>query len=456
LAAEDDGLIILNIINPLEPFETGSYNTPDNALAVAVQGNYAYVADEDDGIRIIDIVDPNNPIEVSYYDTPGDASDVAVSGNYAFVADWEAGMRVLDISNPANPFEVGYYDPGYVRGIAIQDNYAYLAADTDGLIMVDISDPANPDPVYIYDGPRNAWNVAVAGNYIFQVVNWGAGYAGGLGILNVNSSLFLTEVGEYDTPGSAYGVAVSGNFAYIADGNNFAIYDCTPAVMPSASLELTPINPPIQIPPGGGSFRYNLLIINQGLSAITYDFWSEILKPNGQTYYQFLRDNETLSLGDTISQIMTQFVPAGEPAGIYTYKSFIGELPWYILASDTFQFEKLPGDQAPNHNYGWGVYGWDGEQPPQQEIPHIFCLYPPYPNPFNTNTRLTFALPSASEISLVIYDIQGREVVRLKEGFENAGIYDVEFSASELASGIYFARLNAGNFQQEQKLILIK
>ncbi|NQS98537.1 MAG: T9SS type A sorting domain-containing protein [candidate division Zixibacteria bacterium] len=83
-------------------------------------------------------------------------------------------------------------------------------------------------------------------------------------------------------------------------------------------------------------------------------------------------------------------------------------------------------------------------------------LFDAYPNPFNYETNLTFTLPISGDVSLTIYDIQGREVARLVDGWKSAGTYEAAFNASEISSGVYFARLTAGNFHQTQKLLLIK
>lgn len=79
-----------------------------------------------------------------------------------------------------------------------------------------------------------------------------------------------------------------------------------------------------------------------------------------------------------------------------------------------------------------------------------------HPNPFNPETVITFELPAAGKVSLVIYDLQGREAARLVDGFQPAGIHRMTFDGSRLSSGVYFARLTAGNFQQTQKLLLVK
>ncbi|MBL7190493.1 T9SS type A sorting domain-containing protein [bacterium] len=89
-------------------------------------------------------------------------------------------------------------------------------------------------------------------------------------------------------------------------------------------------------------------------------------------------------------------------------------------------------------------------------LPYEFALYPPYPNPFNPETVLTFDLSKAGQVSLIVYDIQGREVARLVDGFQPAGMYQRTFDGSELSSGVYFACLKAEGFSQTRKMLLIK
>ncbi len=90
-------------------------------------------------------------------------------------------------------------------------------------------------------------------------------------------------------------------------------------------------------------------------------------------------------------------------------------------------------------------------QPPLE-----FTLHPPYPNPFNPSTAISFKLQAASRIKLAVYDITGKEVARLAEGIYPAGAHRRAFDATGLSSGIYFARLQAGDFTQTKKIVLVK
>ena len=79
-----------------------------------------------------------------------------------------------------------------------------------------------------------------------------------------------------------------------------------------------------------------------------------------------------------------------------------------------------------------------------------------YPNPFNPETNIQFDLPKEGLVTLKVYDILGREVKNLVNEFKQAGSYIVSFDGSELSSGIYFYRLEAGEFVQVKRMVLIK
>jgi hypothetical protein len=89
-------------------------------------------------------------------------------------------------------------------------------------------------------------------------------------------------------------------------------------------------------------------------------------------------------------------------------------------------------------------------------LPQQYALYQNYPNPFNAITTISYDLPKSAHISLRVFDLLGRQVAVLKDGMMEAGSHRVTFDGSSLASGIYFARLDAGKFSQTKKLMLLK
>ncbi|MEX2605312.1 MAG: T9SS type A sorting domain-containing protein [Gracilimonas sp.] len=79
-----------------------------------------------------------------------------------------------------------------------------------------------------------------------------------------------------------------------------------------------------------------------------------------------------------------------------------------------------------------------------------------YPNPFNPTTNITFTLPNRSQVSLVVYDLLGREVATLVNEILPAGKQTARFDASNLANGVYLYKLRAGNQEIIRKMTLIK
>ena len=89
-------------------------------------------------------------------------------------------------------------------------------------------------------------------------------------------------------------------------------------------------------------------------------------------------------------------------------------------------------------------------------MPAQFSLSQNYPNPFNPGTTITFGLPKSTDVRLSVFDVLGREVSVLVHERRNAGVHEVKFDGSGLASGVYFCRIQAGDFIQANKMLVVK
>ena len=89
-------------------------------------------------------------------------------------------------------------------------------------------------------------------------------------------------------------------------------------------------------------------------------------------------------------------------------------------------------------------------------LPQDFSLRQNYPNPFNPSTNIEYTLPEASFVQIKVYDILGNEVATLVNEEQSAGTYRADFSGSDLASGLYIAKLQAGNYSKTIKMSLLK
>ncbi|MCB0724393.1 MAG: T9SS type A sorting domain-containing protein [Ignavibacteriae bacterium] len=98
-----------------------------------------------------------------------------------------------------------------------------------------------------------------------------------------------------------------------------------------------------------------------------------------------------------------------------------------------------------------------GITPISSEVPIEFRLHQNYPNPFNPSTKIRFDVPGNKEfVKLIIYDISGREVAKLVNQELAPGVYEYDFDGTNLSSGMYIYKLEAGNYSETKKMVLIK
>ena len=117
-------------------------------------------------------------------------------------------------------------------------------------------------------------------------------------------------------------------------------------------------------------------------------------------------------------------------------------------------------DQTSNGNDGTisGAIWVPGISSVKDEVgfPMSYSLSQNYPNPFNPSTTIRFQVPNSSFVNLKIYDVLGNEVETLVNEEKSAGSYEANFNAAKLSSGIYFYKLETGNFVKTKKMILLK
>jgi hypothetical protein len=93
---------------------------------------------------------------------------------------------------------------------------------------------------------------------------------------------------------------------------------------------------------------------------------------------------------------------------------------------------------------------------PSIEVPRSFKLYQNYPNPFNPVTEIRFELLRSGQITLEVFDLLGKKVRTLVSGHRSAGIHEMTFDAKDLATGVYFYRLQSGHATKTRKMLLLR
>jgi hypothetical protein len=92
----------------------------------------------------------------------------------------------------------------------------------------------------------------------------------------------------------------------------------------------------------------------------------------------------------------------------------------------------------------------------QSISPRTFKLYDNYPNPFNPKTLIKYSIPKDNDVTLRVYNALGQLMTTLVQEFEKAGEYEVNFNGENYASGVYFYRLESGDYVSAKKMVLIK
>lgn len=170
-------------------------------------------------------------------------------------------------------------------------------------------------------------------------------------------------------------------------------------------------------------------------------------------YYSFSEDNgETWSQNERLSTAFDPHVGWPQQNKMGDYFDMISDNEGVSLAwAGTFNGEEDVYYSRINQTPVSVSNGQKGNQ-----LPENFSLSQNYPNPFNPSTTIKYQLPQAEFVSLKVFDVLGDEIATLVKEEKSSGSYDVEFKAENLPSGTYFYKLQAGNFVETKKMVLIK
>ena len=291
-------------------------------------------------------------------------------------------------------------------------------------------------------------------------------------------AITLADLGAYSTiiwqadDNSNFSEAQSAQLAikdYLSYGGNF-IYA---GYRPSRALQN---NTSAGAKYNAGMFIYDYLKIDSSLSILNSRFIGAV--PYSGTYSVIYVDSSKTSLSDdyhlrgieaifpnfegtAIYQFETYFDTTtnqgklkGRPVGVEylgtDHKSVVLSFPLYYMNFD--QAKALIENILINKFKE--VTDVNGEI--SNSVPTGFALMQNYPNPFNPSTVISYQLPIGSHTTLKIYNVLGKEIVTLVDEEKQAGIYEVEFNAKGLSSGVYFYKLQAGNSVETKKMILLR
>lgn len=170
--------------------------------------------------------------------------------------------------------------------------------------------------------------------------------------------------------------------------------------------------------------------------------WTDIMSPNANAEGIFLGENN----GETCGLVMED---GGLTSVCLSFQADFAADSSEGVFYATEDFENLMNCILAFFEYG------DVEDD-QINVPAEYSLTQNYPNPFNPSTQISFSVPTTQNVALKVFNVAGQEVASLHNGSATAGKHIVNFDASNLSSGIYFYRIEAGSFVQTRKMMLVK
>lgn len=422
-------LVMISLVRPVSGQD--SYNTTlighwanGPSHAVDVSGNIAYLGNEDT-LEVLDTTDPANPLELGELVLTSKVTGIAVSDSSAYVA-CDSGLHIIDVSTPSSPQEVGYFGTvGQAKSVAFSDGYAYLAADS-ALYIIDISIPSSPQGIGTFNTGDWVQAISVSDGYAYV-----ADGLSGLRVIDISIPSSPQEVGYFDTPDITMDVIVSDNYVYVTNG-------WTEPFTGTGSGGLSILD--ISTPSSPQEVGYHNL---RGPYYLTVS--------GGYVYLASPRTPEVIN-GELFRIIDITTPSSPQEVGLFS----IYDNATDIAVSGTFAYVTS----------GHGLYIIQNEllvvsNDEDPSLPESFELNQNYPNPFNPTTTIQYSLPEVSSVNITVFDIRGQEVTALLEVSKSSGNYEVQWngldqSGNAVSTGVYLARLQAGEYTQTIKMLYLR
>ena len=389
------------------------------------------------GTSFIDITDSLNVRECGFVPGPNQPwREMKTYSHYAYVVTDGSGlgMQIIDLQYLPDSVHLikAWSVSGFTRGHTItQDgHFMYInagdAAPGQGIRVIDLSDPENPVM-------RGAYTQRlIHDSYIRNDTIFGAAYYDNKFVIidarDKDNLTVITEFPNLPTYGFPHNCWTTNDRKYLITTDE--------GWSPPGSAKIWNIENLNNIiyetsyrPPGDNNtivhnvfIRDTLLVISHYEAGLRFVNIRNPLSPVEIGYYDTYPDADSTAFRGNW--------------GCYPFFS-----SWKFASSDM--------------QTGLWVVRLQGYQP-NPFIPKSFELFQNYPNPFNNKSKIKYQISKTAHVNLSVYDMRGRLAIILIDREQNAGVYEAEFSGEELASGIFFYRLQAGEFSASRKMVLVK
>jgi len=440
-----------------------SPNFPHN-IALTNNRHHAYITDETitppGRMKIWNVSDLDNITYITSFNAyPFESSmvhNVEIHNNYAFVAYYSAGVKVLNITNPESPVEIGWFDtypehnktnydgcwavyyfpsgkiiaadrkrglftlrPNLTNPVAAIPKAKFTVSDLEirkleTLTLIDATDEVPTNWQWTVTGPENKTSTLKHPPFQFQALGQ---YNVKLRVSNSFGSDSISKTNVFKvipaTLTSFNITSPSGTYRIITSPTDTStvLFSWT-----KSSLD-TAVRYKLHFRRAPGPYQIFLPSSNDGkdtFSLLTKSFLDSLALQLGL-------------IGDSVT-IVYKAKAYNEIDSLASLNTTI-----IILRRNTVGIKNLGGN-----------------------IPVEYRIYNNFPNPFNPSTNILIDIPKQSEVKLILYDLIGREVLKLFSEYLNAGSYKYSFNIGNLNSGAYFVRMKAGEYTSVIKIVLIK
>jgi hypothetical protein len=473
-----------------------SLNVGSQVNSIADSGDNIYCATWDSGVAVVNISDVMNPRKTMqtqkyfYLQRTAAAGDVMIMGGLR-------GFDLFDISKKDSIEHKTYFPTGgEICGVAVKGNIALVAAGAAGQWVLDLSDATHPKPIMNLPSYNSTGDVAITGNiacfldqHVYEVPR------DSLFIVQFTDSGFMQRLSAIEVDPEATCVAVQDSIVAVGTYNSVNIISIGDPYHPRQLSTWAFGRYGNRVSISGKYMTVATRITNPGISILDI---SDPSTPQQITYLQcdalgsLIDDTLMFAAIDSfrIFTVSNPYSPVGMGAvfsptysdgqklirsGNFIYR-FGGTNLGIIDVSDLhnpveegpiFQGYTVRGADVKKDTFfvATGNEGlWIGKNNlvtsvsnnKPNNIPLEIALSDNYPNPFNPSTSIQYRLSSAQKVTLKIFDVLGREAATLVNEVKQAGTYTVTWNAKDFPSGVYFYRLQAGNFSDVKKFILMK
>jgi hypothetical protein len=442
-----DTLQVFEVSAPTSPEQVGFHEIGRSAMDFDISDGYLFIAGND--LPILDVVDVENIRQVSEYEVPSATSSVFKVGDFLYTAETGFGLHIHDITDPAYPDRISQLElPEYFYAFHLSENYLYSLSGNE-LGIIDISDPSSPGEIFFHTFERDFVDVFVNEPYIYLTT-----FSWGVSVYQRISQDSLEFIRDFNCYEYAFDVEIENNIGYFSQCFALNIYDLT---NPEDSVLLSSILPVsgagqlyfhddfiyTQLVDGGCNMSISIIDVRDPSNPEEIDllyfpsYISDVHFDDNLAYFSVYRNE--LYVYDVSDPYNPVLVTSYNTPGYIRNALSHGN---YVFVADNTSLVILR-------------YALTGTAQ-SREVPINFSLSANHPNPFNAFTIIRYTLPSASDVTIDIYDILGRRVETLVQEEKAAGYHQVVWDASDRSSGIYFFKIEAGELVETRKMVLLK